>query len=241
MVNNNRAGARRHLAQQAYLPPAPKRDEKVVPAYWAHYCAFTEKEEWNFWQGGPDTCVNCGHTTNPATILRNRDGQKLETVEGENLLEDRFVDWWAICCRCQRWQENVLPAHLLYGRIYRAEGENCCHHCRNLAAGMGSCPSCVVITKHRELTHTMGGSNIPGGAQDRHVKALLARRQRERSPFHPSFYHTTESTTTTTNRGMEDQKKDEKEASDGKEKMDDQEEEISTVKENTEDDERKGL
>ncbi|KAK4170797.1 hypothetical protein QBC36DRAFT_295961 [Triangularia setosa] len=77
-----------------------------------------------------------GYNTNPTTILRNRDEQQLETVGGEGLLEDRFVDWWAMCCRCRRWQENVLPAHSLYSRIYRTKGENCCDHCRNLTTVM---------------------------------------------------------------------------------------------------------
>ncbi|KAK0667303.1 hypothetical protein QBC41DRAFT_228700 [Cercophora samala] len=190
MATNNRASMqayqafRAYMNQREYLPPAPPIDEKVVPAYWAHQCAVTGQEEWDFWHGGPHTCEHgCGYNTNPTTILRNRDGQQLETVQGENLLEDRFVEWWAICCCCRRWQENVLPAHSLYGRIYKVIGENCCDHCRNVTEGSESCTYCLAITKYREVTHTMNGVNIPGAARDRHHKIVRAARRH----IHPNF------------------------------------------------------
>ncbi|KAK4672657.1 hypothetical protein QC763_105005 [Podospora pseudopauciseta] len=173
-----------YLRHQPYLPPAPPIDEKVAPAYWAHQCAVSGKEEWDFWHGGPHTCKHgCGYKTNPTTILRNRDGQQLETIEGENLLEDRFVDWWAICCRCQRWQQNVLPAHPLHGRIQKVNGENCCDHCRNLTTSTSDCTSCLAITKYREVTRTLSGVDIPGAARSRHHQIIITRRQQSRPRF----------------------------------------------------------
>ncbi|KAK0741608.1 hypothetical protein B0T21DRAFT_381445 [Apiosordaria backusii] len=223
MVTNNSTSTPDHQGLRAYLPPAPQIDEKVVPAYWVHYCAVNGKEEWDLWRGGPHTCEHrCGYETSPATILRNSEGHKVETVGGENLLQDRFVDWWAICCQCQRWQENVLPAHTLYGRIPRAEGQNCCQHCRSLTTGMGDCHNCFVITKYREITRTMGGSNVPGGARDRHVRGVLARRQRELSDFHSIFNVAMKSTTSVMTKGMEDEKKEEKETKDKENKKEDE-------------------
>ncbi|KAK0630218.1 hypothetical protein B0T17DRAFT_615905 [Bombardia bombarda] len=196
------------LRALAWKQPPPGKKDMVRPYYWSHPCSITSKEEFSVLlfskskSGGttvgdplPLECPNnniynnnnnnnnnnqcCSYQpSDDTTILYNSYGNKLQTLGGENLLKDRFVGHWLLCCHCGEWMFNMLPDNPGFPCIEKRPKGSGCDHCVGYLKA--ACAGCAVFTKYGEADKFQDGAWVLGGPRSVHDAAVKARLERER-------------------------------------------------------------